>query len=313
MATPTAATPSPPCSSVVFLITGASRGLGKAIATVAARYYASEDHRSDAKFVLVARSVEGLDDTKQEILSALSGNEEDIVVCRAMDLSDLDRLDANADLLMEDIDRLCAPKDEQGYGEENEQQQRRVVFVNNAGSLGHLGPCLTSPSLEDMRQSIDFNVTSALWLSVRFARHTSQQQQQPQQQRKQRRNATIVHVSSLVAISDDFVSMGIYSAGKSARERYHTMMAREEGDDDDDRSLAILNYAPGPLETAMTSQIRGADELDAELKKQFQKTLEDPGDSALKLIRLLEEKNYFEWESGAHVDFYDLPANETQV
>eukprot|EP00536_Pseudo-nitzschia_multiseries_P008067 jgi/Psemu1/256858/estExt_Genewise1Plus.C_1980062 len=321
MATPAATSPSSlpsslpaPCSSVVFLITGASRGLGRAIATVAAKYYhrASDGddahrHRPNAKFVLVARSAEGLEATKQEII--------------AMDLSDLDRLDANADLLLEDVDRLLrASKRDDNDDNHNHNQQQRVIFVNNAGSLGHLGPCVTSPSLEDMRQTIDFNVTSSLWLSVRFARHIQEQQKQQQQQQQQPQPqgvtaATIVHVSSLVAISDDFLSMGIYSAGKAARERYHTMMARE------DRGRVplaltptltptILNYAPGPLETDMTTQIRGADELDAGLKEQFRRTMEDPNDSALKLVRLLEEKDYYDWKSGAHIDYYDLPANE---
>jgi len=228
---------------VVFIITGASKGLGRAIATVASRYYAQQQKQQptlrhntyinssssssssclsstkQARFVLVARSSESLQETKNEILStstiaeaeeveankkvALSvdsnstitfpimntlmssttttitttANEDD-VICRTMDLSDLDRLDDNIDILVDDVDRLvygCDNNDNNG----DDQNQRHdmdvdVVFVNNAGSLGHLGPTISSPSLMDMRQTIDLNITSSLWLSVRFAQYVKQ-------------------------------------------------------------------------------------------------------------------------------------------
>jgi len=229
---------SPLCSPVVvFIITGASKGLGRAIATVASRYYAQQQKQQptlrhntyinssssssssclsstkQARFVLVARSSEGLQETKNEILStstiaeaekveantkaALSvdsnstitfpitnklmsstktttANEDD-VICRTMDLSDLDRLDDNIDILVDDVDRLVYGCDNNG----DDQNQRHdmdvdVVFVNNAGSLGHLGPTISSPSLMDMRQTIDLNITSSLWLSVRFAQYVKQ-------------------------------------------------------------------------------------------------------------------------------------------
>ena len=339
-------------SPVVFLITGASKGLGRAIATVASRYYAPQNQNrelrhdpvsrttdsndachgddpsmmpslsfSKARFVLVARSSKGIEETKREILSTTTTSTtttaED-VICRAMDLSDLDRLDANMDVLLDDLDRLCCLDDNDNVGssQENTQRRKRVVFVNNAGSLGHLGPCVTSPSLEDMRQTIDLNVTSSLWLSVRFAQYVKQQKRQEQQQQQQRLNATVVNISSLVAVSDDFLSMGIYSAGKAARERYHTLLAKEElknneasSRDDfhhDNIAIKTLNYAPGPLETEMTREIRGAEALDVDLRPHFQKKLLDPKDSALKLIKLLDENNF---DSGTHIDYYDLPDN----
>merc|ERR1712238_328043 len=271
---------------------------------------------------------------------------EDDVICRTMDLSDLDRLDNNIDILVDDVDRLvygCDNNDNNG----DDQNQRHdmdvdVVFVNNAGSLGHLGTSISSPSLMDMRQTIDLNITSSLWLSVRFAQYVKQQQQKQNQKQSPREminisNATIVNISSLLAISDDILSMGIYSTGKAARERYHTIIGKEEikrmkkNDDDESNSnndsnnniiireeegqnnknnsntaaIKTLNYAPGPLETDMANEIRKkADELDIDLKPHFQHKLLDSYDSAMKLIRIIDKN---EFDSGSHIDYYDLP------
>lgn len=350
---------SSPCSSVVvFLITGASKGLGRAIATVASKYYAQQQQhklrsndrddsnssalpsstslsQKSARFLLVARSSDGLQETKKEIILTTStttdeDDEDDVIICRTMDLSDLDRLDDNIDVLLDDVNRLicCGGDDKDGDNQRHDNVD--VVFVNNAGSLGHLGPTITSPSLKDMRQTIDLNVTSSLWLTVRFSQYVKQLEERQRQQRQQQKTmsqlaATIVNISSLAAISDDFLSMGIYSTGKAARERYHTMLAKEEmksktmkqeeepsltkdGCDDSNKSSNIaiktLNYAPGPLETEMTTAIRNADQLDIDLKPHFQKELLDANDSALKLIKLVDENTF---DSGSHVDYYDLP------
>ncbi|OEU21839.1 hypothetical protein FRACYDRAFT_267066 [Fragilariopsis cylindrus CCMP1102] len=344
------------CSSVVvFLITGASKGLGRAIATVASKYYAQQQQQQQlrsnnkddssssalpsstslsqksARFLLVARSSDGLQETKKDIISTTDeGDEDDVIICRTMDLSDLDRLDDNIDVLLDDVDRLICCGIDDKDGDNQRYDNVDVVFVNNAGSLGHLGPTITSPSLKDMRQTLDLNVTSSLWLTVRFSQYVKQLEERQRQQRQQQKTmsqlaATIVNISSLAAISDDFLSMGIYSTGKVARERYHTMLAKEEmksktmkqeeeptltknGCDDNNKSSNIaiktLNYAPGPLETEMTTAIRNADQLDIDLKPHFQKELLDANDSALKLIKLVDENTF---DSGSHVDYYDLP------
>ena len=118
------------------------------------------------------------------------------------DLNDLDQLDANMDQLLQDL--LVA---ENGVTVE-ESYYDRVILINNGGMIGHLGPCSDSPSLQEMRSNVDLNITSCLWISVRFSRYLKQQQQR----------ATIVNISSLVAIAD-FPTFGIYSAGKAAREK----------------------------------------------------------------------------------------------
>jgi sepiapterin reductase len=251
-------------SSVTILITGASRGFGRAIAKVACQHFSPT-----LRVVLVARSERGLQET-QDVCSLSSAN----ITRHVMDLGDLDRLDENINMLLQDL-KL--------------DQCDRVIFINNAGTIGHLGPCKESPSLKDMRSNVDLNVTSALWMAVRFTQHVQQHSV----------DSILVNISSLAAIAD-LPTMGIYSAGKAARDKYHTLIAKEE---DDDKTLKTLNYAPGPLETEMVTEIRSAPNLDANLKLNFQKKLLDPEDSAKKLIRLLSSN---EFESGAHIDYYDL-------
>ena len=102
--------------------------------------------------------------------------------------------------------------------------------------------------------------------------------------------------------------IGIYSACKGAREKYHVIMAKEEEvDEAEGPTIKILNYAPGPLETNMTESLRNATQLDETLQENFRKPLIEARDSAKKLIRLLHDNTF---ESGAHIDYYDLPPNE---
>lgn len=275
-----------PSSPVIFLITGSSRGLGKAIATAAGK------HHAKARFLLAARSTTGMEETKAELLASTTLQSKDIL-CRSMDLSNLDRLDSNADVLLQDLESLR-------HAFEQDHPQQHLIFVNNAANLGHLGPSWKTPSLEDMRHTIDFNVTSSLWLSVRFARYIHKlHQEEPNQSLK----ATLVNISSLAAVSQEFAGMGLYSAGKAAREMYHSLLAKDEDNPD---SFKVLNFAPGPLETTMTEDIKHSSGLhETDLQSAFRQTqMLDPEESARKLIRLVEMD---EFESGSHVDYFDLP------
>ena len=98
--------------------------------------------------------------------------------------------------------------------------------------------------------------------------------------------------------------MGIYGAGKAARDHFHVTLSKEISP----TILKILNYAPGPLETDMVTEIRQAPKLDESLRPAFAKQLIDPMDSAQKLIQLVLEKDET-YQSGQHVDYYDLLEN----
>lgn len=219
-------------SSVAIIITGASRGFGRALAIVAADAFATSEENNDAlspvplpvptvKLVLVARSLEGLQETETLIREQSTSGVSTEVSCQPMDLGDLDRLD-------EHIDKLCREI------ESNNSSPRQIIFIHNAGTIGHLGPCRDSPSLKDMQANVDLNITSTLWISARMARYA----------KSSTTPVTIVNISSLVAIAD-FPTFGIYSAGKCARDKYHGILAKEEAKiDDDAATVKTLNYAP---------------------------------------------------------------------
>ena len=263
---------------LLLLISGASRGLGRAVAEAFSRQSASW---MSIRFVLMARSVEGLEATRQALLT----RPVDTVHLQEMDFSDLSLLDARLDAVL-DHERV--------YQESTETPADHVIFINNHGSLGHIGTSLDSPSLAEMQQNINLNVTSCLWTSVRIARFSRQVLKVP---------CTVVNISSLVAIQT-FPTMGIYSAGKAARDSYHKAMALEQ----DDKDVRVLNYAPGPLETDMATELCTADQLDETLKPHFQKQLVDPADSAQALVKLVLEDAF---ETGSHVDYFDTLEEKT--
>ncbi|CAB9499838.1 Sepiapterin reductase [Seminavis robusta] len=263
---------------MLLIVTGASKGLGKAITTGFCCMDSSEQQRQQLDrlhVVLAARSANLLEELGRTIMHHNESTKVRVTLsCFAVDLSDLDQLDSHFDRMFQEVNLS-------GFD--------RVVFVNNAGSLGYLGPCSSSPSLMGMKATIEFNVTSALWLSSRFA-------QLVQENSKDTQKVTLINISSLLAV-EAFPTMGIYAAGKAARDNYHATMAKEMP------RIKVLNYAPGPLETDMVKEIRAAPKLDKSLKPAFDKKLIDPHDSAKKLVNLVFSDKF---ESGSHVDYYDI-------
>ena len=270
-------------TSILLIVTGASRGFGRSVAKI---FSESVD---TIEAVLIARSLEGLQATAELVQAKAPSSTK--VTCLDMDLSNLENLDSN-------LDRLFAVLDAIGDASKFDS----VVFVNNAGTVGHVGPAVAAPSLKDLRANVDLNITSSMWLSVRFARYSLQRKKNEIWSK----TTILVNVSSLVAIAD-FPSMACYSAGKAAREKYHTIMAQElktARDDSTDEVIKILNYAPGPLETDMVTEIRSSSSLDKSLRPSYDKPQLNPDDSSKKLAQLILCNNY---ESGAHIDYYDLP------
>lgn len=250
-----AAAASSTTASIVIVITGASRGFGRALAITAAA--SSTTTGVVMKLMLVARSEAGLDETAKLIREQQQqrqcepqqqdeppNNNKDLLIrnklevtCHPMDLGDLETLDEHLDSLIQEME------------EKESTTTTKVIFIQNAGTIGHLGPCRESPSLKDMQANVNLNITSCLWTSARLTKYYHDKQ-------KKKitppccSSLTIVNISSLVAIAD-FPTMGIYSSGKAARDKYHTLIAKEENGEASS-SLATttlprirtLNYAP---------------------------------------------------------------------
>lgn len=284
--------------NLLLVVTGASRGFGREIAVSFLNSYsllrsASVDH---IHTILIARSEEGLNKTKDIILEQQSSARLQLldveVTLHAMDLSDLNSLDGNLDNVFDTIRRQQTTFD-------------RLILINNAGSLGHLGPFWETDkySLKDVKQTVDLNITSSLWFSTRFVNFAME---------KPISEMTIVNVSSLVAIVP-FPTMALYSAGKAARDMYHACCAKEllsQSIEGNERKIKTLNYAPGPLETDMASQLRSAEDLDSTIRQSYQNQLIDPTKSAQILVRLVLENDF---ASGSHVDYYDAVQLEKQL
>jgi sepiapterin reductase len=194
-------------NALAIVITGASRGFGRALAIVA-----KDSFQGTAKLILVARSLEGLENT----LAALPRHQNSC--CHSMDLGNLAELDSNIDIILKDL-----------------EESSKIILFQNAGTIGHLGLCSDYPNLEDMRANVDLNITSCLWLSSRLTQYA----------RSSRKDVVIVNISSLVAIAD-FPTLGIYSAGKAARDKYHSLIAKEEANSNSNDRVTVrsLNYAP---------------------------------------------------------------------
>ena len=272
--------------SLLLIVTGASRGLGKAIVDVMCLKASPSLFQVDQiHLILVARSAGRLEKIGREIVQHYEKSTTTIKLsCHAVDLSALDQLDANTDRIFQGLDL---------------SNYDRAIFVNNHGSIGSIGPCSESPSAQAMNDDVQLNVTSCLWLSSRFAKLVQQSQASTTSSYKCK--TTLVNISSLLAI-ESFPSMGIYGAGKAARDHYHRTMAKEIPSD----RMKILNYAPGPLETDMVTEIRTAPSLDKSLQATFNKKLIEPKNSAWKLIKLLLSPDV-SFATGDHVDYFDLP------
>ena len=266
---------------VLVVITGASRGFGRALATAGAN--ALKNCRPT--YLLLARDTSGLEATSSMIKSA---HPQATVITHTLDLSALDSIDSQwADALT---------KLEQTS---NGERVDAAYLFSNHGSLGEIGAVRDLQGLAGLRKAIDMNVTSTLWLStlfLLFARGPS----------GPKTSSAIVNVSSLAAVAPQ-ATMSVYCTGKAARDMLHSVIAAEENDVTSAPVIKTLNYAPGPMQTDMGVSLREDPKLHAPTKQIFN-TLAAEGsyvnvdDSAQKCWRILLSDSY---QSGAHIDFFD--------
>ncbi|KAL7499981.1 hypothetical protein ACHAWT_010922 [Skeletonema menzelii] len=298
-------------SKGLVVISGASRGIGRAIALALAEA-ACVNHGKESSsssilsshhlhMVLVARSAPLLQETA-DMLQQRCGDNDSIITttCLEMDLADIDSLPQN-------VTKILEPLANENYNS--------CLLINNAGSLGPLGKATSicdeespSVSLRRWRDTIDFNITSSLWISSQFAKATSHISL-----------VRVINISSLCA-SEPFPTMSLYCAGKAARDMFHAVLAKEQISQSHEEKegtttttsnptqFKVLNYAPGACNTAMTDVLAESTDLDNELQQYFSTSrdkhqLVRPDDTAAKLVGLLMKD---EFESGTHVDYWDV-------
>ena len=282
----------------LIVITGASRGIGRSIALSIADVSLQKSD-GDIHMILISRSAEKLDETAKLLEEKCCGNKDDsettriTTSCHGVDLS-------NLDTLPNELEHLFNPLMQSKY--------KHCWLFNNAGSVEPIGatPSLADGSMDELRNAIDLNITSSMWLSSVFTKTFTSPLDAT--------SIRIVNISSLCAI-EPFPTMAVYCAGKAARDMFHAVLAKElseseKGQDreDEKKLFKVISYAPGACDTEMTDVLANCSSLDSGLHDYFssakaEKALIDPTDSARKLVELLLKDEYV---SGLHVDYWDI-------
>jgi len=255
------------------LVTGASRGLGRAIAIEFSKKVAP-----GSVFLLVARSANALDETKAEVLKVSTGVE---VVTEALDLGQPD-----ASVYLNLIKRTATSNGR------SVSDFDHAILVHNAGSLGNLSLRVSQfENADEIRDYFTFNLFSLILLNSQFLKVFDNAEKQ----------RSVIQISSLGALQP-FKTWGYYCAGKAARDMLMKSVASE------DPSIQVLNYAPGPFDSAIyeeASQHTG----DEETRKLFHESREGgkiltAEQTTRKLVRILGEGKY---TKGEHIDYFDVP------
>ena len=168
--------------STFLIVTGASRGIGRAIALTAAQKI------DNLHVCLLSRNLNDLQSTKELIKETTKNTSLVSPSCHQIDLGDLESLSQKMEEVVDDA---------------SVAKYEKAILISNAGSLGYVGPSSGLASLEGLRKSIDLNITSSIWLSSWFLRLFG----------KADKKCTIVNISSLCAI-EPFPTMGVYCSAK---------------------------------------------------------------------------------------------------
>ena len=263
--------------SALLIVSGASRGLGQAIAIAFCRSPLLCD-RQTLQAVLLARSP--VDETANAMKTARPLNLH--VHGYSVDLANLETLESQ---LVPILNQHMLPFDTT-YG-----QRSTAILVNCAGTTGFIGR--KPSSLQEIQRGTDLNFTSKAWLTSRFLELF-----------QDRCDTTVVNVSSMCAIKPT-PTMALYCSASAAREIFHTTLAL------DNPKARILNYAPGSCDTDMQAYLRGHESLDPAVQAYCKSLVSDrclvkADDTANELVRLVLEPSAF--KSGERVEYVSQDA-----
>ena len=254
----------------LFIITGASKGFGQAIAEVLSDTIL-KNSSDGSKVILLARNLEGLKFTEAIIRKKIEFNITiDLLSC---DLSNPEEVEEISQKV------LNSPFDNFDY----------MYFFNNAGCLGDVTKTLIDyENYAEIQKYFNTNVISGILLISKVCKYYQNTQKY------------IIQISSLAAIKPLRFS-GLYCCVKASMDMYMKSLSC------DVPCIRTLNYAPGPMDTCMAKELwhnSGDDEIKNMFDELFKKNkIIKPIDSAKKLINLIEKNEYL---SGDHVDFYEI-------
>uniref|UniRef100_T2MGM6 Sepiapterin reductase n=1 Tax=Hydra vulgaris TaxID=6087 RepID=T2MGM6_HYDVU len=254
----------------LFIVTGASRGFGQAIAEVLSDTILKKS-ADDSKVILLARNYEGLKHTEAIIRKKIKLNITIDNLC--CDLSKPEEVEAIIPKM------LVSPV----ISFDN------IYFFNNAGCIGDVSKSLIDyNNYPEIQNYFNTNVVSAILIISKVCNYYYNVKKY------------VIQISSLAAIKPLRYS-GLYCCAKASMDMFMKSL------NFDIPCIRTLNYAPGPMDTDMAKELL-CNSGDNETKKIFEnlyndKKIIDPRDSAKKLITLLEQDKFL---SGSHIDFYEI-------
>ena len=175
--------------ATLVIITGSSKGIGRSTACA----FAKDPRIHKLDLCLIARNQEGLLQTQLLARNAASLDKSVESSIHSIDLSNLDTLEMKT-------------KDTFQQKIKQNDKYERAILINNAASLGYVGPSSDLPSPKELKESIDFNITSSVWLSSYFVRFFGHQH---------KIKCNVVNMSSLCAVTP-FKTMAMYCTGKAS-------------------------------------------------------------------------------------------------
>lgn len=253
--------------TVYCVLTGASQGIGRAIAVEVAQVLGP-----NSIMLLLARNGQELAKT-----ASLCESANVKVIYNSIDLAKASIKDMN-DILKQSL-----------VGHSIRDFDKSLIF-HNVGSIGNLSvETIAMEDVEEMRQYYDLNVFKVIALNTQFLKLFHEIEDR----------VIIVNITSLCAIKP-MGGMAYYCSGKAAREMYFKVLAEEK------RHIKVLNYSPGPVETAMIEYII-SEAVNDNLKDVFnsfknQGTLLKPEITARKCLKVLQSGKF---TPGEHVDYFD--------
>jgi len=225
--------------------------------------------------LLVARNKNDLEVTKEIVRDARPGL---AVECEVVDLAIADK---------EALERAV----KNNYGRADHEV---AMVIQNAGTLGQDGRKITElTDIEEMSRYYRLNLFSVICLNSVF------------QSMFPKSRMVFVNISSILALQP-LTTWGNYCGGKAARDAVFRVLAVEQP------QAVVLNYAPGPLDTHMVTELLEDQRTDPVVRAMFEDlkrtgSLLKPEDSAAAMVALLRKRNF---QSGDHVDFYDDKVKE---
>lgn len=249
------------------VISGASQGIGRAIAVEVSKCLGA-----NSIMLLLARK-------KQElaVTANLCESENVKVIYNPVDLST-----ASEDEMMDILKQALSGRKVTDFA--------TGLIFHNVGSIGNVAvDTARMENIPEFRKYYDLNVFKVISLNTQFLKLFEEVEER----------VIIVNITSLCAIKP-MGGMAYYCSGKAAREMYFRVLAEEK------KHIRVLNYSPGPVETAMIDNVV-EEAINDNLRDVFisfknQGTLLKPEVTAKKCVKVLLSGKF---SPGEHVDYFD--------